>query len=957
MEDPNPNSYSESESRLAELMAEIRNRIQAGEPVDLNLVEQQYPERIDEIRELLPAMQALAELGNSEDGESAASALLPEAVAPKQTLGDFRIEREIGRGGMGIVYQAEQLSLGRRVALKILPLVAVLDPKHLQRFQHEVQAAAILDHPNIVSVFSVGVDRGIHYYAMQLINGRNMADIIATFEDDSGSGKASAGRPQASQLANANEELPGKQDDTSVIANLSTQRNSSSTGFFQSVAKLGVQAANALQHAHQMGVVHRDIKPSNLLVDDAGHLWITDFGLAHLETEASLTMTGDILGTLRYMSPEQAAGNHTTLDHRGDIYALGITLYEILTGRAAFERKDRQKLLRQISDHSPPTPRSLNPRVPRDLETIVLKATEKDPNRRYQSARALAEDLERFISCVPIHARRPGTLERLTLWSKRHHRLVLSSAAAVVLVLLVTSLVTWRERQKTEAARQQLNEELMQHRRNLIGAAQSVTELAMTSYGQNITHPLVAHQIWTTVLRDAVTFYESFLSLDRPEASVEETAQAGYAYAVLGYIYNAELGDPDQSAEYLCRAVECLEESVGKKPDSLEYQLKLARSYEGLAYPLLALGKHDKSLALRRKALDIAKKLVKSHPESLTCQFQLAECFRTYGGALAAMQKPEEAIFNTREALTHYTDIRNRVGSGFWEPDFRLVPPVCISLEVIFCQRILGYHLANSNRHEEACVEYRNAIRLHDGLLPEENEFAETRAYWYVGRLYSDYANSLIALGRPDEAASVLKSYASGCTERVDSFPGLPGELRRQAIAQAELGYALFAIGNTDEAASAFQSAMDVTEKVLAKLPGMFLSERSQLVMLMANCPVPELRRAEAALALTEEMMEDRVDDPQVLQLAGLSNYRIGRYSEAIDWLEKAVSLREQPTEVDALLLYLSNERLMSDEAADLWRERALEARENHHIQTQWESVDVQVIREEAEVILSEPGK
>ncbi|MEX2138374.1 MAG: serine/threonine-protein kinase [Pirellulales bacterium] len=351
-------------------------------------------------------------------------------------LGDFRIIREIGRGGMGIVYEAEQRSLSRRVALKILPFASVLDPRHLQRFKNEALAAAHLDHPNIVEVYGVGCERGVHFYAMRYVEGQTLAEVIDAMrvqgsgfgvQDDS-VGNALRGVPEPSTDGVAADPIPPSSlvlrtsaTDTSPFAALSTLRIERPRDFFRLVAELGIQAAEALDHAHQMGIVHRDIKPSNLLVEviqgptskvqghtrtmlDDGRrttdglnpeprtlnppkLWITDFGLAHIETGATLTMTGDLLGTLRYMSPEQADGKSAILDHRTDIYSLGVTLYEFLTLQPAFPVEDRQTLLKQIATEEPFAPRKLSASIPVDLETIILKAMAKEP--RDQGQRAL----------------------------------------------------------------------------------------------------------------------------------------------------------------------------------------------------------------------------------------------------------------------------------------------------------------------------------------------------------------------------------------------------------------------------------------------------------------------------------------------------------------------------------------------------------------------------------------
>ena len=186
------------------------------------------------------------------------------------------------------------------------------------------------------------------------------------------------------------------------------------------MARLGLEAAEALEHAHQEGIIHRDIKPANLMVDAKGNLWVTDFGLARLQSDSGLTISGDLLGTLRYMSPEQALGKRVLIDGRTDIYSLGVTLYELVTLQPAFDGRDRQELLRQIAEEEPRPPRKLNGSIPRELETIVLKAMTKEPESRYATAQELADDLRRFLEHKPIRARRPSVWEHVAKWVSAH---------------------------------------------------------------------------------------------------------------------------------------------------------------------------------------------------------------------------------------------------------------------------------------------------------------------------------------------------------------------------------------------------------------------------------------------------------------------------------------------------------------------------------------------------------
>jgi tetratricopeptide (TPR) repeat protein len=274
-----------------------------------------------------------------------------------------------------------------------------------------------------VPIYGVGCERGVHFYAMQLIDGQTLAQVIDDLRLPAADRPAAAGnRPSAA----------------ATRAVLSTEPDGGrSRPYFRAVARLGLEAAQALDHAHQVGVVHRDIKPGNLLLDAAGKLWITDFGLARIGTEAGLTMTGDLLGTLRYMSPEQVLAKRVPIDHRTDVYSLGATLYELLTLRPVVTGSDRQELLRQIAFEEPVRPRRSDPAIPAELETVVLKALEKNSADRYATAQELAEDLRRFLADAPIRARPASLIQRLRKWRRRHRAVVTTAAVGAVVTLAV----------------------------------------------------------------------------------------------------------------------------------------------------------------------------------------------------------------------------------------------------------------------------------------------------------------------------------------------------------------------------------------------------------------------------------------------------------------------------------------------------------------------------------------
>jgi len=404
-------------------------------------------------------MRLLSDLAFSASARRADGALPCDAETVAGGLGDFRIVREIGRGGMGVVYEAEQISLGRRVALKVLPFAAMLDPRQMQRFQNEARAAASLKHPGIVQVYSVGCERGVHYYAMEFVEGQSLAELIRVWREEppGGDGPASA-------AAGGTDEQQPPSGDTPLVQQAAVSTHGSRRGLemHRAIARWGIQAAEALEHAHQLGVVHRDIKPANLMLDARGHLWITDFGLAHVQTDVGITMTGDVLGTLRYMSPEQAGGKKGVVDHHTDIYSLGATLYELLTLHPPFRSDDRRQLLRQILEEEPPAPRQLDKSVPIDLQTIVLKALSKEPQERYATAQELADDLRRFEADRPIQAKRASVMVRAYKWSHRHLAAVWSAAVVLGLITIVSVasvlLIARANREAVEQRRAALRE-------------------------------------------------------------------------------------------------------------------------------------------------------------------------------------------------------------------------------------------------------------------------------------------------------------------------------------------------------------------------------------------------------------------------------------------------------------------------------------------------------------------
>jgi eukaryotic-like serine/threonine-protein kinase len=463
----------------------------------------------------------------------------PNAPSPAiGEIGDFRLLREVGRGGMGVVYEAEQISLRRRVALKVLPFAAAIDPRRLQRFKTEALTAAHVQNERIVPVHAVGCDRGVHYYAMQFIDGQSLAALIGDLRrlrDELGSRLCPDDREQNDRAVVADRPMgPAESgpasESTRAATTISRERSSDRRRYFDRAAGLGRQAALALEHAHQAGIVHRDVKPGNLLLDLRGQVWVTDFGLAQVTGDAGLTITGELLGTLRYASPEQVLARRGIVDHRSDVYSLGATLYELVTLRPPFEGRDRNALIRQIADDDPTPPCELDRTVPLELETIVLKALRKDPADRYGTAQELADDLQSFLDGRPILARRPTPADRLRAWSRKHPSIV--GAAAVVLMLLsaaslVSTALVRREQAKT-LAEQRKAESAYRRERQRAEEAEARFRLARRSVDEliRVSEEELAHRpgmqgLRKRLLASALAYYREFVEQRRSDPGAQ----------------------------------------------------------------------------------------------------------------------------------------------------------------------------------------------------------------------------------------------------------------------------------------------------------------------------------------------------------------------------------------------------------------------------------------------------
>jgi len=736
---------------LAELVEEYTDKVHAGEQPDWQAFLSAHPEREEELRRLLPALEMLGAAGRSsaepaerEDGEAE---LFQDTGG---ILGDFRVIREIGRGGMGIVYEAEQLSLKRRIALKVLPFVAMLNPRQLQRFHNEARAAACLHHNHIVPVFAVGCERGIHFYAMQYINGQSLDRWLNRIRIG-GDGEFTR------SARSADSTLPEARQATDLV--------SEGRMHVRAVVKLGIQTAQALEHAHQNGVIHRDIKPANLLVDRDGRLWITDFGLAHCQGEANnLTCTGDLLGTLRYMSPEQTLAQPGLTSHQTDIYSLGATLYELLTLKPVFTAENRQELLRQIADREPTPPRRLNPHLALELETIVLKALSKAPSDRYATAQEMAEDLERFLEDRPIQARRPGLLERLARWTRKHK--APTAAAAVTLIALVAIL--------------SISTLMYARERDLAVARQTLARTAVDEFYTRFAQEWLSQQphlekAQREFLNNALSVYQQFAA-DKgadPESRLR-AAQAEHRVADI----QSKLGQNDAALEAYERALAALERLNDTPGSSPEVAHELAGCWNDRGNVLHSLGQvQDAERAFRKARVLFARQL----EQSQDCDWAgagLAGSSTNLAFVLAKMEKSQEADALLGEAINiGRLWLRQQPNSPAWRHDLALA---------------LGHQasrLSGRGSREKAGQLFQEALVLRNKLVedfPARPVYREALAALEHGR-----GVFFVGTGDLDLAEKSFRRALSLEEQLAHEHAGFPDYARAVAVARGRLDQVL----------------------------------------------------------------------------------------------------------------------------------------------------------------------
>ncbi|MGO9108732.1 MAG: protein kinase domain-containing protein, partial [Thermoguttaceae bacterium] len=808
----------EQKDRLTDLLDGYLCRLEKGFPPPRDNLLEANPDLAGPLQAYFGSLDELHDMAAGFQGSTVDSCCDDSSPAgDERRLGDFRLLREIGRGGMGVVYEAQQISLGRRVALKVLPFAAVLDSRQIARFKHEAQAAAQLNHPNIVSVFAVGVERGVHYYAMQFIDGQPLDRALTELREKyspaarqrrtTGSERTASffGKPaaQAAGSGNSTQTRSPCHDSEVAIPAVSTHRSlltSRAVGggeYFRTVIRLGIQAAAALHAAHENGIVHRDIKPSNLLLDGNGKLWVTDFGLARRQTDATLTRTGDLVGTLRYMSPEQALGQVALIDHRTDIYSLGATLYELLTLEPAFPDDGGPALIRQIERSEPRPLRQIQPKIPIDLQTVVLKGMAKRREDRYVTAQEFADDLQRVLEGKSTVARPPSVLDRTARWAQRHREVVAVASLIGLLALLgltASNLLIAREQHRTAQ-----NFALAEQRFH--DAQDTVEHFGMCVWEQLANVPGTA-QIRQDLLRRTLGYYRGFVEQANDNPALR--ADLALTYRRIGKL-SAEIGSSADAIDADRQAIQLFQELAAANPRDTDYRRQLGVCQNYLALVLERVGQTDEARRAYAEAIRLQEEVLSTGEDSGQCLVDLALAHanlgrlqNSTGDAAGAAASVARAAGLQEQLLRAAPDDPERL---------RNLAVTLINLGALYADR----QPARSIEHyEKAAAMQKKAVQLQPGESVYRSELALT---------YNDLG---VVQSRSGAVAQAVESYAKVvdlASELVRQSPAQKSYKRTLALGFNNLGLAQSKLGRATAAERSFRRALELQEMLVKQDP------------------------------------------------------------------------------------------------------------------------------------------
>jgi serine/threonine protein kinase len=821
-------------------------------------------------------------------------------------LGDYRILRELGRGGMGVVYEAERESLKVRVALKVMHPTFRTDAKRLRRFHAEARSAARLHHTNIVPVFDFGEHDGICYYAMQLISGVGLNQLIdevrrlrssvevALVSSEAETRSIDPAAPAASISLSlvseglltgrfaAGPDLGSGADPTATVPierpgigqwahSVATHVTAAGTGtnpgtgdssslgggplpgrsesaYHREVARICAQVADALDYAHGQGVIHRDIKPSNLLLDEGGSVWVTDFGLAKLAEGEDLSQSHELVGTMRFMAPERLEG---ITDRRGDLYALGATLYELLALKPAFSERDPARLVRQILDLPVVPPRQHDRRIPRDLETIALKAMARDPKDRFATAGEMRDELRRFLEGRPLRSRPVGPAERVWRWCKRNPVVasLLATVAGLTVALAIGSTAAWlRLRTSYDEVRLERN----RAEENFREARQAVDDSFTRISESTLLNAPGMQPLRKQLLEDALRYYQGFVRRlgDQPHLQADLAA----AFARVATIVS-EIGSKEEALGYFRKARDLYQALAEVHPDDRRLVRELARSITGIAALLDEAGRREEAVADYRRALAIQQALADAEPADAQVQDDLAASESGLGIALGHLGWDMDSSRCYARALA----IRERLAAAFPDsPKFRS--------GLAFDYARAGRRQAKAGRDDQAIPFYGRSIAMLEALVASHPEVASYRfdlasTYIFIGLAQRH-------LNRLDEALASYQKARESQEALIAANPSVTDYRHELAGTFNNIANIQRARGRRDESLRTHRRALEIEEALVAADPRVVRYQTSMAGSYNAIGMIQaELGRLEESLR-TFRQFQDRMravlaDDPK----------------------------------------------------------------------------------------------
>jgi len=917
---PYPALQAAVEPALELVYGEVVLREERGEAPALNEYLERFPQYAARLREQFQLHQALATKREFGSGEAITVAGLEAGPAEPRALPavpGYEVLEELGRGGMGVVYKARQLALHRLVAVKMIRAGVEAEPGELARFRTEAEAVARLQHPNIVQIHEVGEVDGRPFCALEFVAGCDLNTYLA-------------GTP-----------LPPR-----------------------AAAGLVEVLAHAISAAHQCGIVHRDLKPSNVLLaggetTPAGGAAgatprpalaglvpkITDFGVAKLlpggagaTASDEQTQSGAILGTPSYMAPEQARGRSKDVGPAADVYALGAVLYECLTGRPPFKAESAWETLQQVINEEPVPPTRLQPRLPRDVETICLKCLQKEPGQRYASAEALADDLRRFASGQPIRARPVGAAARLGRWARREP--VVAGLLGALLLALTGGLTAvgllWR---RAEANFRESRRQYDRAEEGSRDARRAVEEMLGEVAEERLKDIPEMEPVQRALLEKAAAFYEKFLAERGDDPALRE--EAARAYGRLGLI-NQRLGRLPESQVAFEKALALHTALAAEAPSEPRYRRLMAVDLlKGLAGLYLSGNRYVEAEAPLLRAREILEPLAAEHADEIEYQVDLADCYNNLG----ALWDDTGHLDQAEEAHGNSLKIRQRLAS-----EHPAVAPFRNQLAASHNNLALVYQ--NSKRPDRAEAEYQEALALWNGLLHDDPGATEYRravgiCHENLGWLYQTHLGQL---AKAEAAFREAREVREKLAREHPSFPGYQADL---ADTYRGLGLVYERLGRPDESEGFALKALEIMERSPSDVPKYrFDLANTYQHLAWHYSSTGKKDKAEQfydkALALCNGLVGQYPEVDQYLRTLGFVQHGRGilyvswrRLADAEDAYREAVQVREKlaqssqgkPESLDNLSWSYNNlsnlyEETGRPELAEATREKALATRE-----------------------------